>query len=136
MRFFRRLAPLALATAIGLGAAGAPPAAAQMREALAPCQERSIGGKTIDGAVWRAMRFRPRAGTSCRFNMNLGTNTAILAVRVLKRPARGRLVRVSRNEMIYRAPSSRRSDTFAVAFRVKNLRGTGWVNVAFEAQPR
>lgn len=126
-----------LAAAVASAAAvAAPPAADAMRPAIAPCNERSIGGKRIDGALWHAFRLRPRANTTCRFGMTLGTNAAILDVRVLKRPTAGRLVRVRRNEIVYRAGSGGREDRFAIAFKLKNLSGTGWVNVAFQAMPR
>ena len=131
----RTLSSILAVALLASATAFAPQPAEAMRTELAPCNERSLGGRTVDGKVWHAMAIRTHAGKACRFNMTIGGNAAVLGVRVLKAPSRGTLVRVRRNEIVYRPGRGNREDQFALAFKVKNLNGTGWVNVAIKTVP-
>lgn len=123
-----------LATLAAALLSAAVPALAQ--DSIRPCNERQVGHRTVDGSVLYVFRIRPRAGTACRLNMNIGSNVMIRQLRVIERPRHGRLVSARRNRIVYRAGRSPREDLFGLAFRVQNRAGTGWVNVAVQVRPR
>lgn len=135
----RPLAAALVATVV-LGPMGtlAGDAQASVRPATTPmaCNANPAGlGIHQAENINHALAIVPRVGEICRVDVPFDPAAEILAVRVVKAPVNGTLLRARRGELVYRAPDSTRPDTFVVALRVKDGDKSDWLNVEVQAMP-
>ncbi|XWN33748.1 MAG: hypothetical protein ROR55_12110 [Devosia sp.] len=102
------------------------PELAAARGPIENCRPRQVGtGKFSTGAEFVRLRIQPKAGTTCRMLTAGFGRLTIHAITIPQKPANGRLERVRRNEILYKAPIAG-NDVFVMTWEVTNIHGRGY----------